>query len=286
MVEFRLGQFECSAGDGERAPFGGRSAGQHHTWFRIRGHLRGTGPDWSGLVGSRIARLWRCWDSPRSDWLAEHAPPCGLVAIASELARIDSKRSTDLYERAMRQADAEGTDLSPYIRASTPLECKRSWAEDIDRAIMMFASCVRSSDWQGTRYQRCLQFLRNGMASLSCCMRVRWCGPESDLVPPALLLSLEPMVNTTEDELALARCWVGLGEEARARPYVDRRFGVHPTGGGAHGCVGDERQAARSTPEERTAKASFGPVKTGSVQVAVSQTQKLAVPADPVLAEY
>ena len=91
-------------------------------WFRIRGHLRGTGPDWSGLVGSRIARLWRCWgDSPRSDWLAEHAPPCGLVAIASELARIDPKRSTDLYERAMRQANAERTDLSPYIRASYAL---------------------------------------------------------------------------------------------------------------------------------------------------------------------
>ena len=120
-------------------PFGGRSAGQHHTlvsnprsssWHRAR-------LVWFG--GVRIARLWRCWgDSPRSDWLAEHAPPCGLVAIASELARIDSKRSTDLYERAMRQADAEGTDLSPYIRASYALGMQAFRAEDIDRAIMMF----------------------------------------------------------------------------------------------------------------------------------------------------
>ena len=77
-------------------------------------------------------------DSLRSDWLVEHAPPCGLVAIASELARIDSKRSTDLYERAMRQADAEGTDLSHYIRASYALGMQAFRAEDIDRAIMMF----------------------------------------------------------------------------------------------------------------------------------------------------
>ena len=112
--------------------------------------------------------------------------------------------------------------------------------------------------------------------------------PESDLVPPALLLSLEPMVNTTEDELALARCWVGLGEEARARPCGSRASECTRLGGGAHGCVGDGASESGPVDSRRTNRQStFGPVKTGSVQDVVSQTKNLAAPADPVLAgEY
>ncbi len=261
-------------------------------WFRIRGHLRGTGPDWSGLVGSRIARLWRCWgDSPRSDWLAEHAPPCGLVAIASELARIDPKRSTDLYKRAMRQANAEGTDLSPYIRASYALGMQAFRAEDIDRAIMMFRQAAFGvpigtepdlnalppipSQWDGVTQL------------LHACAVVA--APESDLVPPALLLSLEPMVNTTEDELALARCWVGLGEEARARPYVDRALRSEPDSAEVHTAVlAMERQkVARSTPEERTAKARSARSRLEAFKTSFLKPKNLAVPADPDLAgEY
>ena len=261
-------------------------------WFRIRGHFRGTDSDWSGLVGSRIARLWRCWgDSPRSDWLAEHAPPCGLVAIASELARIDSKRSTDLYERAMRQADAEGTDLSPYIRASYALGMQAFRADDIDRAIMMFRQAAFGvpigrepdinalppipSQWDGVTQL------------LHACAVVA--APESDLVLPALLLSLEPMVNTTEDELALARCWVGLGEEARARPYVDRALRSAPDSAEVHTAVlAMERQkVARSTPEERTAKARSARSRLEAFKSSFLKPKNLAVPADPVLAgEY
>ena len=261
-------------------------------WFRIRGHLRGTGPDWSGLVGSRIARLWRCWgDSPRSDWLAEHAPPCGLVEIASELARIDSKRSADLYERAMRQADADGTDLSPYIRASYALGMQAFRSQNMDRAIMMFRQAAFGvpvgrepdlnalppipSQWDGVTQL------------LHACAVVA--APESDLVPPALLLSLEPMVNTTEDELALARCWVGLGEEARARPYVDRALRSEPDSAEVHTAVlAMERQkVARSTPEERTAKARSARSRLEAFKTSFLKPKNRVAPADPVLAgEY
>ena len=261
-------------------------------WFRIRGHLRATGPDWSGLVGSRIARLWRCWgDSPRSDWLAEHAPPCGLVAIASELARIDPKRSTDLYERAMRQANAERTDLSPYIRASYALGAQAFRAQDVDRAIMMFRQAAFGvpvgnepdlgvlppipSQWDGVT--RLLQT----------CAEVA--APESELVTSELLLSLEPLVNTTEDELALARCWVGLGEEVRARPYMDRALQDDPESAQVHTAVlAMERQiVARSTPQQQTAKARAARSRLEAFKTSFLKPKDLAAPEDPVLAgEY
>ena len=261
-------------------------------WFRIRGHLRGSGPDWSGLVGSRIARLWRSWGgSPRSDWLAEHAPPCGLVAIASELARIDPKRSTALYERAMHQANVEGTDLSPFIRASYALGAQAFRAQDIGRAITMFRQATFGvpvgkepdldalppipSQWDGiTRL-------------LQACAEVAV--PGSETVTPDLLQSLAPMLNTTEDELALARCWVGLGEEARARPYVDRALRSEPDSAEVHTVVlAMERQkVARSTPEERTAKARSARSRLEAFKTSFLKPQNLAAPADPVLAgEY
>ena len=261
-------------------------------WFRIRGHLRGTGPDWSGLVGSRITRLWRCWgDSPRSDWLAEHAPPCGLVAIASELARIDPKRSADLYERAMRQANAEGTDLSPFIRASYALGAQAFRAQDMDRAIMMFRQAAFGVPVGGEPDLNALPPIPSqwdGVTRLlQTCAEVA--APGSELVPPALLFSLEPMVNTTEDELALAQCWVALGEEVRARPYVDRALRDEPDSAEVHTAVlAMERQkVARSTPEERTVKARSARSRLEAFKKSFLKPKNLAAPADPVLAgEY
>lgn len=261
-------------------------------WFRIRGHLRGTGPDWSGLVGTRIARLWRCWeDSPRSDWLAEHAPPCGLVAIASELARIDPKRSTDLYERAMRRANAEGTDLSPFIRASYALGAQAFQAQDMGRAITMFRQATFGapvgkepdldvlppipSQWDGiTRL-------------LQACAEVA--APESELVPPELLRSLEPMLNTTEDDLTMARCWVGLGDEGRAQPFVERALRDDPDSAEVHTAVlAMERQkVARSTPEQQITKARAARSRLDAFKASFLKPKDLEAPANPVLAgEY
>ena len=179
LVEFRLGQFECSAGDGFYPPlrFGGRSAGQHRApWFtnpRSSSWNRKIGPV---LVGSR-ARLWRCWgDSPRSDWLAEHAPHAVWLRLLAELAqnRLPNDRPS-LRKRALRQSNAEGTDLSLHPSFLRPWK-QAFRVEDMDRAIMMFpASCVRSSDWQGARPQRaCLP----GPAAVAwhhsdCCRRVQ-----------------------------------------------------------------------------------------------------------------
>lgn len=262
-------------------------------WFQIRGHLRGTGPDWSGLVGTRMARLWRCWaGSPRSDWLVEHAPPCALVEIASALAPSDAERSTDLYEQALQQARAEGTDLSPYIRASYALGMQAFQAGDIDRAISMFWQAtfgvplgsepverkqlpsIPSQWWGITRL-------------LQACAVVAT--PESELVTAEWLLSLENMLNTTEDDLAFARCWVGIGDEDRARPYVEQALQREPESAEVHAAVlAMERQkVARSAPEQRAAKARAARSRLEAFKASFLKPKAIEEPADPVLAgEY
>ena len=262
-------------------------------WFQIRGHLRGTGPDWSGLVGTRMARLWRCWEgSPRADWLVEHAPPCGLVAIASVLAQSDAERSTDLYEQVLQQARAEGTDLSPYIRASYALGMQAFQAGDIDRAISMFWQAtfgvpvgsepvdlkglpsIPSQWWGITRLLQASAVVAT---------------PESELVTAEWLLSLENMLNTTEDHLAFARCWAGIGHEDRALPYVDRALQSEPESAEVHAAVlAMERQkVARSAPEQRTAKAREARSRLEAFKASFLKPKAIEEPADPVLAgEY
>ena len=132
-------------------------------WLKIRGPLHDAGHDWAGLVGARLACLGRCWQgSLRSEWLVEHAPPCGLVSIASELAQTD-----ETFNRSLRKshaARAEGTDLShlfDFIRLSV------FFGPRTPRAIMMFRQATFAVPSMHHISTPCLRFLRSGKASLA-----------------------------------------------------------------------------------------------------------------------
>ena len=113
--------------------------------------------------------------------------------------------------------------------------------------------------------------------------------PDSELVDPELLHSLEPMLNTTEDGLAMARCWVGLGEDARAQPHVERALRSAPESVEVHAAVlAMERQkVARSSPEQRVAKARAARTRLEAFKASFLKPRDLESPEDPVLAgEY
>ncbi|MEL7072954.1 MAG: hypothetical protein AAGK34_02890 [Planctomycetota bacterium] len=261
-------------------------------WLKIRGPLHEAGHDWSGLVGARIACLWRCWQgSLRSEWLVEHAPPCGLISIASELAQTDAKRSTDLYERAMREARAEGADLSPFVRASYALGAQAFRAQDMPRAIMMFRQATFAVPIGNAPHIDALPSIPSQRYGITWLLRAcaEVAAPDSELVDPELLHSLEPMLNTTEDGLAMARCWVGLGEDARAQPHVERALRSAPESVEVHAAVlAMERQkVARSSPEQRVAKARAARTRLEAFKASFLKPRDLESPEDPVLAgEY
>lgn len=261
-------------------------------WFQIRGPLHEAGHDWSGLVGARIARLWRCWQgSLRSEWLVEHAPPCGLVSIASELAQTDAKRSTDLYERALREGHAEGTDLSPFVRASYALGARAFQGQDMPRAITMFRQATFGVPIGSAPHLDALPSIPSQRYGITWLLRAcaEVAAPESELVDPELLHSLEPMLNTTEDGLAMARCWVGLGEDARAQPHVERALRSAPESVEVHAAVlAMERQkVARSSPEQRVTKARAARSRLEAFKASFLKPRALESPEDPVLAgEY
>ena len=261
-------------------------------WVQIRGPLHESEHDWSGLVGARIARLWRCWQgSRRSEWLFDHAPPCGLVSIASELAQTDAKRSADLYERAMREAHAEGTDLSPFVRASYALGMQALQAQDMARAITMFRQAtfgVPVGNAPDLEALPAIPSQRYGITRLlQACAEVA--APDAELVDPELLHSLEPMLKTADDGLAMARCWVGLGEDARARPHVEQALRSAPESEEVHAAVlAMERQkVAHSSPEQRVTTARTARSRLEAFKASFLKPRDLESPKDPVLAgEY
>ena len=261
-------------------------------WFKIRNHLRGSGPDWSGLTGQRVARLWSSWQgSLRADLLVQSAPPCGLVAIALSIAPSHPEKSNLLFQRAIQDSMAENADPSAFCRASYVLGVQALRAQDLDQAIPLLRQAAFGAPFGSTPDRRSLPSIPEQWTAVT--LLLQTCAAvvevDSEHVTVELLNALEPMINTAEDQLALAKCFAGFEEYSRALPHFNRVVQEQPDSPEVHAAVfAMERQrVVRADSQARVPVAREVRSRLNDFKSSFLKSRAVKSPTDPKLSgEY